>query len=282
MHQHPPSPPYFDRLLRQLAIDDPNVEAAFGRHVHWGYWEDAPGGIPSVEEYGQAAEALCLKILECANICDGQDLLDVGCGFGGTLACLNERYSNLNLSGINIDPEQLRLAAAHIKPRAKNALDLILADAARLPFASESADVVLAVESVFHFDRPQFFAEVGRVLRRGGSLTLSDFIPHERALPYLEATNLGGNEDVLATYGNIDVSWSVERYRCLAAECGLTLTTVLDVTENTLPTYDFLRRSVESWDDQADAQQFLRATGWLEKASRKGIITYQLLRLERC
>ncbi|MDC0937254.1 methyltransferase domain-containing protein, partial [Pirellulales bacterium] len=269
-------------LLRQLAVADPNVKAAFGRHVHWGYWDYPPRKVSTVEEYGRAAEALCLRILECADIHDGQEILDVGCGFGGTLACLNERHSGVKLTGINIDQQQLCLAASQIKPRLENALELILADAARLPLADESIDVALAVESVFHFDRPSFFAEVSRVLRRGGSLTLSDFIPHERALPYIEAINLSGNEDVAATYGDIDVSWSVERYRSLAAACGLTLTAALDVTENTLPTYDFLRQSVESWTDQEAGQQFLRATGWLEKASRKGIITYQILHLEKC
>ncbi|MGI9429351.1 MAG: class I SAM-dependent methyltransferase, partial [Bythopirellula sp.] len=254
-------------------MEDPNVQAAFGRHVHWGYWEYSPDRTPTVDEYGRAAEVLCLRMLECADIQDRQEILDVGCGLGGTLACLNERYSSVNLTGVNIDPQQLCLAASRIRPRAENSLALILADAAQLPLANESIDVALAVESVFHFDRPRFFAEVSRVLRRGGSLTLSDFIPHERAVPYVEATKLNSNADVVATYGDIDVSWSVERYRSLAAACGLTLTAALDVTKNTLPTYDFLRHTVESWDNQEDAQQFLRATGWLEKASRKGIIT---------
>ena len=282
MQHSPASPPYFDRLLRQLGAADRSVEAAFGRHVHWGYWEAPPQGIPTVEEYGRAAEALCLRMLQCADIYDGHSILDVGCGLGGTLACLNERHSRVDLTGINIDQEQLCLAAARIRPRGENAVELIQADAARLPIANASMDIVLAVESVFHFDRPSFFAEVSRVLRRGGSLTLSDFIPHERALPYLEALDLSGNEAVVATYGDIDVSWSVERYRSLAAECGLEIKAVVDVTDNTLPTYDFLRHMVESWTNQEDAQQFLRATGLLEKASRKGIITYQILQMERC
>ena len=33
------SPPYFDRLLQRLALADPDVQAAFGRHVHWGLLE---------------------------------------------------------------------------------------------------------------------------------------------------------------------------------------------------------------------------------------------------
>ena len=94
-------PPYFDRLLQRLAMADPGAGAAFGRHVHWGYWsEPAQAGL-GVEEYGRAAEALCLTLLNCTNVRDGLRILDVGCGFGGTIACLNERYSRTELIGVN-------------------------------------------------------------------------------------------------------------------------------------------------------------------------------------
>jgi cyclopropane fatty-acyl-phospholipid synthase-like methyltransferase len=33
--------------------------------------------------------------------------VDVGCGFGGTIASLNEHFSDLQLTGVNIDLRQL-------------------------------------------------------------------------------------------------------------------------------------------------------------------------------
>ena len=274
-------PPYFDRLLQRLAMADLDAGAAFGRHVHWGYWsEPAQAGV-GVEEYGRAAEALALAVLDGANVHDGLRILDVGCGFGGTIACLNERYSHMELIGVNIDRPQLQRAAAQIDSRSGNVVGLLLADAAQLPIADECINVALAVESVFHFDRPRFFAEIGRVLRVGGTLTLSDFVPLARAAPYIEAMDLGANEAVRSTYGVIDVSWSVDRYRLLAAAHGLTLSDVRDVTANTLPTYDFLRSNVEGWTDALEAGRFIRATGLLEKASRHGLISYQILRFDK-
>lgn len=281
MKQGPASPPYFDRILQQLAVSDPNVDAAFGHHVHWGYWEEPSEGIPTAAEYGHAAEALCMKLLKLADIRDDSEILDVGCGFGGTLSCLNNLYTHLRLVGLNIDLQQLQRAASRIELRAENSIELILADAAQLPLADQSIDVALAVESVFHFDRARFFREIGRVLRRGGSLTFSDFVLHERAVPYVDSVDLSGNDAVVATYGSIDLSWSVERYRRLGEECGLNLTAVSDVTANTLPTYEFLRSSVSGWANKEHVQAFLIATGLLEKASRKGIVTYQILRMER-
>lgn len=274
-------PPYFDRLLQKLAMADPGAGAAFGRHVHWGYWsEPAQAGLGFVE-YGRAAEALCLVVLECTNVRNGLRVLDVGCGLGGTIACLNERYSRMELIGVNIDPLQLQRAGAQIELRSDNILGLLLADASQLPIADGCIDVALAVESVFHFDRPHFFAEIGRTLRSGGSLTLSDFVPRARAAPYIEAMDFGGNEAIRSTYGIIDVSWSVDRYRELAATHGLTLSDVRDVTEHTLPTYDFLRNNIKGWTDTLDAEQFMRATGLLEKASRRGFINYQIIRFDK-
>jgi SAM-dependent methyltransferase len=281
MTLHTGGPPYFDRLLQRLEMADPGAGTAFGRHVHWGYWSEPDQAGLGVEEYGRAAEALCLTLLNCTNVRDGLRILDVGCGFGGTIACLNQRYSRLDLIGVNIDPAQLQRAAAQIELRSGNVLGLVLADAAQLPFADECIDVALAVESVFHFDRQRFFAEMGRMLRLGGSLTLSDFVPHARAAPYIEAMDFGGNEAVRSTYGVIDVSWSVDRYRLLAAAHGLTLSDVHDVTPHTLPTYDFLRSNVEGWTDTLDAERFIRATGLLEKASRRGFLGYQILRFDK-
>ena len=272
------SPPYFDRLLQRLAVADPDTQAAFGRHVHWGYWSDPTRAGLSVEEYGRAAEALCQEVLNCANITDGLSVLDVGCGLGGTIACLNEQYTRLKLIGVNIDERQVQHAVAQIRARARNTVRLIVSDAAQLPFAGESIDLALAVESVFHFDRPRFFSEISRVLCRNGTLTLSDFVPEARVAPYIEMMDLCGDTAVRSTYGVIDISWSIDRYRCLAAEHGLTLNDVHDVTAHTLPTYDFLRKIAEGLNNAADAKQFVRATVLLEEASRRGFIGYQILR----
>ena len=134
-------------------------------------------------------------------------LLDAGGGFGGTLACLNEGYSNLNLLGINIDAQQLQRAATLVQPRSENSMLLLLADTASLPVADESVDEILAVESIFHFDRNKFLSESSRLLRRGGGITLSDFIPQERRPPYSvrqRQVSLLGNAQLLAG------SWSLQ------------------------------------------------------------------------
>ncbi len=65
---HPSSPLYFDRLLAELDTAGQNSVAAFGRHVHWGYWSHPAEATLTVEDYSLAAEELCLQLLAAANV----------------------------------------------------------------------------------------------------------------------------------------------------------------------------------------------------------------------
>jgi hypothetical protein len=87
------APPYFDTLFQLLQDNDPDTLAAFGRHVHWGYWESPDSADGSAQDYARAAERLCRRVCDAADIRDGQRIVDVGCGFGGTIASLNERFA---------------------------------------------------------------------------------------------------------------------------------------------------------------------------------------------
>lgn len=272
------NPPYFDGLFARLAANDPGTVTAFGRHVHWGYWPDPEAAACTPESYAEAAEALCAQICELADIQDGMRVLDVGCGFGGTLARLNETHADLELVGVNIDPRQLERAAELVLPQRGNTVEFVQADAAQIPLDNDRFDVVLAVECIFHFDRPAFLSEAARLMTPRGNLTLSDFVPHQRTLEYLDSMDLSADEGVRWSYGQIDLTCSLDRYRALAGQSGLTLHEERDITPHTLPTYDYLYASTEGWPDADEVALFKRATRMLEKASRSGLIGYQLLR----
>lgn len=116
-------------------------------------------------------------VCDAGRITDGLRILDVGCGFGGTIDHLNQRFSGAELVGLHIDGRQLRRALELVKARPGNTVDFVEGDACNLPFASGHFDVVLAVECAFHFrSRKQFVREVSRVNKLGGSLALTDFI----------------------------------------------------------------------------------------------------------
>jgi cyclopropane fatty-acyl-phospholipid synthase-like methyltransferase len=274
--------PYFDVLLERLEGGDPRARAAFGRHVHWGYWPDPESADGTPADYAAAAERLCVKVCDAAGVGDGMRILDVGCGLGGTIASLNERFSAVDLVGVNIDPRQLRRAAETVRPRGGNRITWVEADACRLSFAPDTFDVVLAVECVFHFaSRADFLSGAARALVAGGRLALSDFVPPAEELPLLRKHAPGQDEATRLSYGKVDLLCPVEEYRTMADAADLALCSVEDVSRHTLPTYAFLRADQRGWRDRATARMHERATARLESACRLGLLRYSILGFQR-
>lgn len=98
--------PYCDVILEGLQNNDRDFLHAFGRHLHWGFWEDPETADGTVEDFACAADRLCDRLLAAASITAGHAVLDAGCGIGGTLANLNETLAAVSLHGINIDERQ--------------------------------------------------------------------------------------------------------------------------------------------------------------------------------
>lgn len=273
----PGSLPYFDALIDRLAAGDPVVAANFGRHVHWGYWKNPATAVCDTTDYARAAEQLTLQLCELCDVSSGQRILDVGCGFGGTLASLNERLSALSLTGLNIDGRQLARARDQSLPRGDNTIDFCRADACSLPFSSASFDRILAVECIFHFpSRERFMHEACRVLKPGGMLALSDFIPSVLLQPAVQAF---GNSDWLARrnyFGHCDARITVGRYRRIAAAAGLTLCCARNATANTLPTYRYLQRLVGP-DVRVAGRRAADMIGMLSLLGRARLLNYYLI-----
>lgn len=97
-------------------------------------------------------------VLDLAPIDDAATVLDVGCGPGGYLRRLRE--SGVTAVGLDLSPGIMPIGE---HPR------LVNGDAARLPFADDSFDVVLAPHMLYHVTTPADAArEIRRVLRDGG------------------------------------------------------------------------------------------------------------------
>ena len=144
--------PYFDQIIERLeALPDSSLARAFERHVHWGYFASPETADDSVERYVAAAEELTRRMCDAAGVADGLTILDVGCGFGGTIDHLNAHLTGCELVGLNIDARQLDRARDLVQPRAENTVSFVEGDACSLPFEDGRFDAVLAVECAFHF-----------------------------------------------------------------------------------------------------------------------------------
>ncbi len=268
--------PYFDILLEQLKKGQPEFRAGFGRHVHWGHWPDPSRARGTFDDFAAAAEAMCVRVCDSARIRSGERILDVGCGLGGTLASLNERFSHVDLTGLNIDQRQLDYARENVQVAPTNRLTWTHGDACEMPFEDASFDVVTALECAFHFDsRERFLSEVRRVLRPGGRFALCDLMPAPHARPLLFAKDMFFSGYVGKLVGPTDITWTRDRYVRSAEDLGLRLTHESDVTRNTLPSYRVLRQIAKV------SQSHVWSAAWgtlgMEWLGRLGLLRYVIL-----
>ncbi len=104
----------------------------------------------------------------------GRSLLEVGCGRAGGLAHVKQHFAPGAVTGIDLSKRAVALASERTAQLPD--FTIVQGDALSLPFVPASFDVVMNIESSHCYpSRPEFFAEVYRVLRVGGHFLYTDF-----------------------------------------------------------------------------------------------------------
>jgi len=136
-------------------------------------WNGASGRefIEQRERHERILGGLRLRLLAAAQIEDGEDVLDVGCGCGEMTVLAARATGSGHVLGADFSRIQVaearRLAAAAGVVNAR----FEIADAQVHPFGAGIFDVVLSSLGVMFFDDPAAaFANLRKALRRGGRL----------------------------------------------------------------------------------------------------------------
>ncbi|BAQ63011.1 2-methyl-6-phytyl-1,4-benzoquinone methyltransferase [Geminocystis sp. NIES-3708] len=270
---------YFDTLIDKFA-EDKELEQAFGKHIHWGYWENPATATGTLTDFAMAANNLSKLVIEKAQISDGVTILDAGCGFGGTINLLNDTFSNLKLFGVNIDNAQIERATEIIKPQNNNQIQFINGNACDLPHFRELFDYAVALECIFAFpSREIFFQQVRKNLKSSGKLIVVDFIINptiSNFWTWFEAQIL--SRLITDTYGSKATNQvkfiGIKEYEKIANKTGFKLEKVIDINKNVQPTYPVINKLiVDNFND------WMTAKG-LEIFSQFNLINYQILIFE--
>ena len=101
-------------------------------------------------------------------------VVDVGCGWGRSLAKLHARFSPERLIGMDIDSAMLQASAQEAR-RANVPVELIQGSSSHLQLESNSVDMVFCHQTFHHLvEQEEAIREFFRVLKPGGVLLLAE------------------------------------------------------------------------------------------------------------
>ena len=155
--------------------------------IHYGYHDQEH------TSHEQALQNMNRALAERIGIKEEDEILDAGCGVGGSSLFLAENYQ-AKVCGINIQP--LHLDLARKEAEARNMENLVRFEERNFcdtGLPDESFSVVWALESMCHSDdKLGFLEEAYRVLRPGGRIIVGDYVQVKPELNETEAKQLRG------------------------------------------------------------------------------------------
>ena len=198
-------------------------EQVWGEHMHHGYYGKA--GNYKIERR-QAQIDLIEELLIWAGYQNQknipQNIIDVGCGIGGSTLYLAEKFGS-SATGITLSPVQASRATERaINTNLADKVQFQVANALEMPFADNSFDLVWSLESGEHMpDKTKFLQECYRVLQPGGKIIFATWCHRETNSLAGELTNdeIKHLKEIYRVYC-LPYVISLSEYRSITLECG--------------------------------------------------------------
>lgn len=155
---------YWPKFVQYLKVDE-----TLG--IHLGYYEK---GIKTFKEAVLNMNDFVGRLLNLEDD-KAMDILDAGCGVGGTSIYLAKKHPNIRFMGITITPRQVELAKKFAQERNVNNVKFMLGSYANMEFSDNYFDGVFALESInYTQNKKDILHEMYRILKPGGRLVVVD------------------------------------------------------------------------------------------------------------
>jgi arsenite methyltransferase len=152
---------------------------------------DFGASLYSAEQRGELPDAAALASLGCGNptavaeLREGEVVLDLGSGGGIDVILSAKRVGPTGVAyGLDMTDEMLALAQRNARDAGVSNVHFLKGEIESIPLPAESVDVVIS-NCVINLstDKAAVLAEIGRVLRPGGRLGISDIVAENHLTP---------------------------------------------------------------------------------------------------
>jgi cyclopropane-fatty-acyl-phospholipid synthase len=159
-------------------------QAVLGPHLKYSscYWP------PGVTDLGAAEAAMLELTAERAQLADGQDILDLGCGWGSLSLWMAARYPRSRITAVSNSRPQRAFIEAQATARGLTNLTVRTSDVRTLLLPAHAFDRVVSIEMFEHMrNYEQLLRRIADWLRPDGALFVHVFAHRRHAYPFEDA-----------------------------------------------------------------------------------------------
>ena len=137
------------------------------------------------ETLDQAEEAMLGLYAERAQLADGQDILELGCGWGSLTLWLSQHFPQSRITAISNSRPQREFIEARCRAAGIGNVSVITCDVNRLELAGARFDRVVSIEMFEHLrNYERLLGNIAHWLRPGGKLFVHIFCHRELLYPF--------------------------------------------------------------------------------------------------